>query len=208
MGVVRMVRRSSVEPIEEPPTLHARAADNLQFIRAAMERASSFTAVSGWGLIAVGATACAAAFIASRQQSESAWLFVWLAEAALAFGVSLATMWRKARAAGDVLWSRPGKKLALNAAPPMIAGAILTPILHRAGMDAALPSAWLLLYGAGVVTGGAFSVQLVPIMGACLMTVGAAALFVPTLWRDWVMACGFGAIHIVFGILIARKHGG
>jgi hypothetical protein len=67
---------------------------------------------------------------------------------------------------------------------------------------------WLLLYGTAIVTGGAFSVRVVPLMGLCLMALGAVALFLPAGWGDVLMAGGFGAVQIGFGIWIARHHGG
>ena len=52
--------------------------DNLRFIRETMEGAARFTAVSGTGEIAVGMTALVAAYLASRQENQVAWLGVWL----------------------------------------------------------------------------------------------------------------------------------
>src|SRR5437762_197782 len=102
----------------------------------------------------------------------------------------------------------PRRRAGLSLLPPMVAGGLLTVALYRAGLWHALPGTWLLLYGAGFVTGGAFSVRIVPVAGLCFMGVGAAALLGPAAWGNWLMAAGFGGLHIVFGTIIARRHGG
>jgi hypothetical protein len=193
---------------EEPPALHDRAMDNLRFIRETMERASSFTAVPGWGQLVIGATALAAAWIASQQPSARLWLTAWAAEAFLSFLIAGWAMRRKARAADVSLLSQPGRKLAVNFSPPIFVGALLTIALYRIGAVSLLPGMWLLLYGAGVVTGGAFSVKAVPVMGLCFMTLGAVALFASPIWGNAFMAAGFGGLHIIFGAHIARRYGG
>lgn len=195
-------------PAEEPPALHARAMDNLRFIRETMERASSFTAVSGWGQVAIGLTALCAAPVAARQASIKGWLVTWIAEAVLSLLISGWAMSRKARAAEMPLLSGPGRKVALSLSPPIMVGALLTVVLYRAGLVSVIPGMWLLLYGTGVVAGGAFSVRIVPVMGICFMLVGAIALFCPAAWGDYFMAAGFGGLHIIFGAIIARRHGG
>ena len=75
-------------------------------------------------------------------------------------------------------------------------------------MVAAIPGMWLLLYGTAVVAGGAFSVQIVPVMGLVYGGGGVLALFSPMSWSHWIMGAAFGGLHIVFGIPIARRHGG
>ena len=193
---------------DEPPALHARAMDNLRFIRETMERASSFTAVPGWGGVLMGVTALGAAVVAAQQTSAKGWLTTWLVEAFLALLIGGWAMDRKARRAETPLLSGPGRKFALSFSPPMIVGALLTVALYRAGLTSAIPGMWLLLYGTAVVTGGAFSVKVVPVMGLCFMAMGAFTLFSPATWRDVLMAAGFGLLHIIFGIYIARRHGG
>lgn len=198
----------SLHPLPaEPASLHSHAIDNLRFIRETMERATSFTAISGWGLVATGCAALLAAALA-RGQSLDGWLAVWLGDAVLSFLIAGGATVRKARASKAPLFSMPGKRFALSFSPPMLVGALLTAGLYLGGRPALLPGTWLLLYGTGIVTGGAFSIKIVPVMGLCFMCVGALALFAPASWGNGLMAAAFGGLHILFGILIARRHGG
>lgn len=193
---------------EEPVALHERAMDNLRFIRETMERASAFTGISGWGQAAIGVTALIAAPISAQQPSFKAWLMVWLAEGLVALLIAGWSIDRKARAAQLPLLAGPGRKVAFSLSPPLLVGAVLTVVLYRAGLTNAIPGVWLLLYGTGVVTGGMFSVTIVPIMGMCFMTLGALALFLPPAFANWFLAAGFGGLHIIFGVVIARRYGG
>ncbi len=192
----------------EPIPINVHAADNLRFIRETMERAGSFTAVPGWGGVGMGIMALAAGVAAARQSSVEARLGIWVGAAFPAVLVGVWAMARKARANRIPLLSGAGRKFALSLAPPIIAGALLTMALDPAGYAGLIPGVWLLLYGAGIVTGGAFSVRIVPVMGLCFMLLGAVALFAPPAWSDAFLAAGFGGLQIVFGIIIARRYGG
>jgi hypothetical protein len=192
----------------EPVPLHLRAMDNLTFIRGAIERAGSFTAVSGAGQIAVGLTALAAAWIAARRANRGEWVWVWIAEAFVALLLSAWAIARKARGADLPLFNGAGRKFVLCFGLPVAVGALLTPILLRSSASDRLPGLWLALYGAGIVTGGLFSVAIVPVMGICFLLLGACALYGPPAWGDPLMAAGFGGLHMAFGVAIARKHGG
>ena len=191
-----------------PRPLHDRALDNLQFIRSTMERAGSFTAVPGWGMVVVGGTALAATWLARHTSRDADWLAVWLGEAVLGVVVGGAAMVQKARAANDPLLSGPGRRFGLSFLPPIVVGALLTIALFRAGLFPLMPGTWLLLYGTAVATAGAFSVRVVPLMGVCFMVLGTAALFAPARAWPWFMAAGFGGLNIAFGIIIARRYGG
>jgi hypothetical protein len=195
-------------PSPAPPALGDRAIENLTFIRSTMERATAFTAVPGWGGVAMGVTALIAAVVAARQETADGWLVVWLVEAVVAMGIESFAIARKARALGGAILARPAKRFLLSFTPPIAAGAILTLALYQAELYRALPGLWLLLYGTGVVTGGAFSVRAVPVMGLCFMVLGMAAALGPASWGDPLMALGFGVLHIGFGVFIARRHGG
>jgi hypothetical protein len=192
----------------EPHDLHARALEDLRYIRETMERASAFTAVPGWGGVAMGVTALAAAVAAPRMPGPDGWLVTWLSAAALAAAIGAVTMARKARAARVPLFGGPGRRFVLSLFPPMVAAALLTASLYGTAAAAAIPGIWLLLYGTAVVTGGAFSVPIVPVFGVCFMALGGAALLLPAAWGDALLAAGFGGLHIVFGGIIARRYGG
>ncbi len=202
------VRPLRPEPPKELSSLHGRAMDNLAFIRNTMEAAGAFTAVSGWGMVAIGVIAIVVAIAASQAPTESSALIIWLASAILSPLLMVWAMVRKARVAKMPLLSGPGRKFVLSFSPPMVVGALLTFVLYRAGLYQAIPGVWLLLYGTAVVAGGAFSVRVVPVMGLCFMAAGVVALFSPVSWNDWVLGAAFGGLHIVFGIPIARSYGG
>ncbi|MGA7623059.1 MAG: hypothetical protein WB630_03530 [Candidatus Acidiferrales bacterium] len=196
------IRNSATTSIDD----HAR--DNLRFIRETMERAGSFTAVPGLGGVAMGITALGAAAIASLQDSSLAWLLTWVAEAFIAIGIASWTTYSKAHDAGSALFSGPGRRFVYSFAPPIFVGALLTIVHLRSSEIGLMPGQWLLLYGAGVVTGGAFSIRIVPLMGLCFMVLGTVALFCPWTWGNAFLAAGFGGLHIIFGGIIARKYGG
>lgn len=192
----------------EPPEMHARAMDNLRFIRGMMESAGTFTALSGWGQVVIGITAVAAAIVASRQTLAWNWLATWLAEAGIAAGISVASMAIKSHTADVPLLSGPIRKLALSFSPAMMVGGVLTVALAQRGLHPLLPGVWMLLYGAAVVSAGVYSVRSLPVMGAAFMSIGTIALVAPPAWTTGLMVAGFGVLHIGFGIWIARRHGG
>lgn len=193
-----------------PQNVPADPAADLRFIRDTMERSASFTAVPGWGQVLLGFTALIAARVSQQEflHPSNSWLKIWLAEAFLATLIALISMIWKANRRGLPLFTGPGRKVALGLFPPLIAGAFLTFLLQRPGLQPVLASAWLLLYGAGIITGGAYSVSIVPVMGLCFMATGALSAVAPAAWANYFLAAGFGGLHIIFGFFIARRHGG
>jgi len=182
--------------------------DNLRYIRRTIEQAGSFTAVPGLGGVLMGSTALAAAWIAGPRTADIGWLVVWLAEAILALSIGIIGATVKSRRVGLPLLSGPGRKFIAGFAPSMIAGVVLSVVLFRAGLGEFLPGVWLLIYGAAVLSGGWASVRVVPMMGACFMAAGTAALFWPAGPAEVFLAAGFGGLHIVFGTVIASRYGG
>jgi len=192
----------------QPIALHDRAMDNLRYIRETMEKSASFTNVSGIGGVIMGLVALTASGFALRTESAAVWLGLWLGAAGVSLTVATMLMARKSRLEGVKLLTGPGRKFAWNVIPPLVAGAVLTVALARIGSMDLMPGMWLLLYGTSIVTGGSYSVRPVPVMGVAFMVLGGVALLSPAAWGDAYMAAGFGGLHIAFGILIWRKHGG
>ncbi len=189
-------------------SINERAYENLKFIRETMERAGSFTAVPGWGGILMGVSALLTSVISTQLPSKRLWFAAWIGEAIRALAIGGSAMVQKAKAAKAPLLYGPGRKFALSLCPAMTAGAILTVVLYKYDQFALMPGVWLLLYGVAVVTGGAFSVKVVPIMGVVFMGLGTVAFFSPFKLANWFMAAGFGLLQIIFGIVIARRYGG
>ena len=201
----------STETREVPAVQDVAPLETLAFIRRAMESAGSFTAIPGRGMIVVGATAVAVSGLtfALRSESHLTWLLTWLCEALLAVGISIYAMVRKA-GRDALVASVPARKCLLSFLPPMLTGIVLSLALVLAGIQshAVYAGVWMLLYGTAVITGGAFSVRIIPVMGLCFCALGTVVLFLPSIWGDVAMAVGFGAMHIVFGASIARHYGG
>jgi hypothetical protein len=194
---------------EQPPlTLHDRAMDNLRYIRETMERSASFTHVSGIGGVLMGSIALTASALAWGVEDRLVWLEIWMVAAFASLAVAVVMMRRKSRAEGMAMLTGAGRKFTWNVIPPLAAGAVLTLVLARAGAFEMLPGTWLLLYGTSVVTGGSYSVRPIPLMGAGFMLAGVLALLAPPSLGNLFMAVGFGGLHIAFGIVIWRKHGG
>jgi hypothetical protein len=192
----------------DPPEMQARAMDNLRFIRETMEAAGTFTAVSGWGQVVIGSTAIVAALVAHSYVDSVNWVLVWAVEAFLALLISVWFMYSKARSASLPLLTASARKLLFSFTPVFVVGIVVTLAFMNRGMYSLLPGIWMLLYGTGVVAAGAFSVRIVPVMGAAFIAVGGATLFAPASWITALMILSFGVLHMVFGILIARRHGG
>ena len=192
-----------------PEPIQAHALENLRFIREAMSRASEFTAVPGWGGILMGLTALVTASAAGPPDETFRWVLIWLADAVVAATIALVAIAIKSKRSGTPLSkAAPALRFALAFLPPVVAGIVLTPVFALAGLVTRLPGCWLLLYGTAVATGGAFSVKVVPLMGICFMALGVVAFAAPAAWGHWFMALGFGGLHIVFGLIIARNYGG
>ena len=205
MGSISPLRKETDAP---PVNIGDRAIDNVKYIREMMERSASFTAVPGSGGMLMGTTAIVAAYIANTQIYLVDSLATWLIEACLAFAIGLLAMWQKSKIAGSSLLSVPARKFAFGFAAPLIVGVVIVLGLWKNGYYYVMAPVCILSYGAAVVTGGAFSVRIVPVMGWCFIALGVVAFLLPSSYSNLMMGATFGLLHIIFGAIIARRYGG
>jgi hypothetical protein len=196
-----------MEDMPDPVPIGDHALNNLRYIREAMERASAFTSIPGWGGFWVGLTAIITAVLA-RQWTGRRWLEAWLIEAAVAAVIGFTSMGEKGRRAGVDFTAAPARRFFASYFAPLVAGAVITAILWRASLFEAMPATWLLLYGTSFVGSGAFSIRLIPVMGLLFMLLGIIAAFLPLELGNVLLGVGFGGLHVVFGLIIARSYGG
>lgn len=202
----------SVESPAVQEVAAARAMDDLRFIRTAMEDASGFTSVPGAWLAVIGGVALGTVaylrFGADVAPGSARWVVAWGIAAALSIATGVLLLRRKASAAPGGRASRPGRKLVLGVGAPLLAGLLASLGAWRAGVPDLLPGLWLASYGAGVLAGGAFSPRPVLALGGCCLALGGAAFFAPLAFADGFLGAGFGVLHLVCGLVIARRHGG
>jgi hypothetical protein len=208
MQYVALGQRTTRAAAPPPASLERKAADDLRFIRSAMERSATFTAVPGRGGALMGTLGLAGCAIAAAQSAPERWLAVWLGTAAVAFTIGVWTMRRKALDAGIPVTGASAQRFALSLAAPLAAGAALTAALWAYGVWDLMPSVWLLLYGTGVLTGGMLSVAPLRLLGVCFMALGIIALLTPPSWGNAWLGLGFGVLQIGFGLYVAKNHGG
>ena len=201
---------------DETVSLQDRAMDNLSFIREAMLNSTSFTGVPGWGMVAMGIIALIGGWIATRVDAYW-WPHTWGVVALVGCATGVVAMALKSRRRKTPILLGPGRKFMLNFSPPILVGCVLSVVFYFEHLEYLMPGMWLLLYGAAVINGGVFSVSLIPIMGICFMLIGVVAFLLPNAPLamsgivhpyDLALALGFGGLHIVFGIIVALRHGG
>jgi hypothetical protein len=196
--------------VRPPNDLQDRAKDDLRYIRSTMERAGSFTSVSGTGMMMVGGIGCAAWWWGRGLRFDidaTSLLAIWLSSAFAAVVISVWAIRRKADETRQSLRSGPARTFVIAFVPSLLAGVVLTVLFFLREQTGWLPGTWLTLYGAAVAAGGATSVKPVPIMGALFMLLGVAAFLYPGRAQLALLA-GFGVLHLAFGFLLRKRYGG
>ena len=191
----------------KPVALDSHALGTLNYIRASIEAAGAF-AVPGTAGIAMGAVGLAAAAVASLPVLSGHWIGIWLAAGVLASGIGIVLIARQRTGHGLPLYRGPARRFVLCLCPALLAGAVLTGVLWRAGETRLIPGMWLLLYGSAVLSATLLTapamMRLIGVMGALFVLWGTVAFGLPARWHNLILAGGFGMLHLAFGLLIGR----
>ena len=194
-------------PSAKTVSLDSHAMATLRYIRESMDAAGS-VAVPGSAGIAMGAVGLAATALALIPKLASHWFAIWLMAAPIAALAGALLMTRSASVVSFVGTGKPGRKLLLGLTPSLFAGAVMTAVLWKANYLGAAPGIWLLMYGCALISAGLFTKVIVRWMGGCFVALGLLALASPPQLQIPLLGLGFGGMHIIFGVLIARgAHG-
>jgi hypothetical protein len=187
--------------------LHHHALGTLNYIRASIDAAGTFS-VPGSAGIAMGTAGVAATFLASIPWLSAYWMAIWIVAAIGAAAVGSMRIARQSARGELTLYRGPTRKFILCLCPALLAGAVLTAVLAQAGEGRLIPGTWLLLYGCAVLSAtmmsAAATARLLGAMGTFFVILGVMAFVLPERWHNLFLGVGFGALHLIFGVLIGR----
>jgi len=204
-------------PVLTAPLEEAR--ENLRVIRQTMERSTKYSTLSGLSGVLIGLAAIAGVLVsyvllaraaAGHPLEREDYLPlgpVWLLVLALAVGIEFACNKRRAARIGKRVASPLGAHILVAALPSFFAAALLTLFFYLHDLSSFVWAVWMLCYGLAICAVGLFSIRPVSFLGAAFVLAGAVTLLLPVSYHLPMMALSFGGFHILYGVLMGRKHG-
>lgn len=200
--------------------------ETLQQIRSIMERSARFLSLSGWSGIWAGIVALAGSAVAYMQLSEyyldyntrgsyrgsdfemlrNKLLILAILIFALAFIGGFYFTYRKNKKAGIKMWNTASRKMVINLAIPLCAGAVITLAFAFRGDWIYIAPACLIFYGLALINGSKYTVSDIKYLGLTEVILGSVGLFIEPGYGLYLWALGFGVLHIVYGIIMWRKY--
>lgn len=202
----------------------------LQHIRQMMEQSSRFISLSGLSGIAAGSCALVGAWFASGIINSSRGnvlrnldtniyngkispveymgnslfrvaLFTLIAAFVLAFLFT----WLRSKKTNTPLWGNTSKRLLVNMAIPMFAGAAYILKLIGEGSFGMIAPGCLIFYGLALVNASKYTLGEVRFLGYGQIILGILNLFYIG-YGLYFWAAGFGVLHIVYGAIMWSKY--
>ncbi len=190
----------------------AEAIRDLARIRDLMERAASYSHLSGISALlagvlgAAGTLACRALDVDFNVPGHAARLAqVWGTVLLLAAGQHVALAILNARRRGEPAWTPLARQVALAQLPSLFIGAAITGYGLQTGQLDLLPPVWMLAHGASLAALGLWAGGRIQAVAVLFLATGAV-----TLWwlKDaglWMLLVSFGGYHALLGAWMLWK---
>ena len=200
----------------------------LEEIKQMMDRGSRFVSLSGWSGIAAGICALIAAWVADKKldqyginkidysksgytnngdflQFQRDLVILAVITFIAAFSLAFLFTWLRSRKTGVPVWGFTARKVIINVAVPMIVGALFIWRITGLGVYDLIAPACLLFYGLALINGSKYTVSEVRYLGYLQVLLGITSLWV-TGYDLYFWAAGFGALHILYGVMMWNKY--
>lgn len=204
--------------------------DQLQHIRQMMEQSSRFISLSGLSGIAAGACALGGAYFASgiinssrgnvlreldtniyngnispKEYMGNSLFQIAMITLIAAFILAFIFTWLRSKKTNTPLWGTTSKRLLVNMAVPMIAGAAYILKLIQHGSFGMIAPGCLIFYGLALVNASKYTLGEVRFLGYGQIILGILNLFYIG-YGLYFWAAGFGVLHIVYGAIMWSKY--
>jgi len=205
--------------------------DTLQEIRSMMERSARFLSLSGWSGVWAGVVALVGAGVAHKlvsshssdgshfdnynEAAQSQFRYQvstldFLLFAVLVFSVAFIGgfyfTYRKNKKDGIKIWNSASRKMVINLAIPLLAGAATVLAFVLKGDWMYVAPVCLIFYGLALINGSKYTVSDIKYLGLLEVVLGCLGLFISPGYGLYLWAAGFGVLHIVYGIIMWRKY--
>jgi hypothetical protein len=197
--------------------------EDLLHIRSMMERSSRFISLSGLSGVVAGLAAIIGAvyvyFVFQREGidyfdgernvfglslvKELVMVGVIILVVALLSGYIFTA--NKSRRKGLKIWDATTRRLLVTFAVPLVTGGFFCLALLYHHLFVFIAPATLLFYGLALVSAERYTLTDIKYLGYCQIILGLISLFFLG-WGLLFWAIGFGALHIVYGLIMHKKY--
>tara|TARA_R100001143_G_scaffold52481_2_gene47712 strand:- start:89945 stop:90550 length:606 start_codon:yes stop_codon:yes gene_type:complete len=186
-------------------------------IRSMMERSSKFLSLSGWAGIMAGLYALGGIIVAHRiygfypdeifYSSDKLPNVIVLALLVLILALMTAVILsrKKARDKNEKIWTATSRRLVVHMAFPLVSGGILLLVFISKGLIGLIAPLSLIFYGLALVNASKYTIDDVKYLGFIQIGFGLiSSFFIEFGLLFW--SCGFGIIHIIYGIYMYIRY--
>lgn len=119
--------------------------------------------------------------------------------------LALLFTWMRSKKTNTSIWGSTAKRLMINTAIPLIAGAFVTYRLLELDLVGLIAPACLIFYGLALLNGSKYTVSEIRWLGICQIILGLVNLWLIG-YGLIAWAIGFGVLHILYGALMWWKY--